>query len=216
MGSDLNKSKLDLLFSRILSKTFRQSIVKSKKMYDLLNNSKAHIMPNGVDVDTFMPGDLLTAKRELGWDIKKRHVLFAANPDRPEKNFDLAKKAFQMISSDRGDLDLKVLKDVPFEKMAQYYNASDVVILTSHYEGSPNVIKEAMSCNKPIVCVNVGDVEKYTDIPGFFLTDHEPENVGTSILNALNVEIIETRKYIVSSLSHEKIAQELSQIYQTI
>ena len=37
-------------------------------------------------------------------------------------------------------------------------NAADALLLTSFIEGSPNIIKEAMACNLPIVSVRVGDV----------------------------------------------------------
>ncbi len=38
--------------------------------------------------------------------------------------------------------------------------ASDVLLLTSYWEGSPNVIKESMACNLPIISVDVGDVKE--------------------------------------------------------
>ena len=38
-------------------------------------------------------------------------------------------------------------------------NAADLLLMTSTSEGSPNVIKEAMACNCPIVTSDVGDVE---------------------------------------------------------
>ena len=42
--------------------------------------------------------------------------------------------------------------------MASYYNAIDLLILTSASESSPNVVLEAMACGRPIVASNVGDV----------------------------------------------------------
>ena len=50
--------------------------------------------------------------------------------------------------------------NIPNDEIPTYLNAADVLILTSKYEGSVNVVKEAMACNTPIVSTDVGDVKK--------------------------------------------------------
>jgi teichuronic acid biosynthesis glycosyltransferase TuaC len=50
--------------------------------------------------------------------------------------------------------------EIPAAEMVLWMNASDALILTSRGEGSPNVVKEAMFCNLPIVTVDVGDVRE--------------------------------------------------------
>ena len=49
-------------------------------------------------------------------------------------------------------------------------NAIDVLLMTSHHEGSPMIIKEALACNTPIVSLDVGDVkERLMNIEGCYV-----------------------------------------------
>ena len=191
----------------------KKCIVKSQRMKDKLKVKDSSVIPNGVDTDIFKPIDKRNAIEKLGWDKNKKHILFAANPLRKEKNFALAKKSFLKIDIN-DDFLLQSLNNVSFDKMVYYYNAADVVLLTSIYEGSPNVIKEALSCNKPVVCTNVGDVESYfSNTEGCFISDHNVTDISNNLLLAASCDNSNGRDIIKNKLSNTRIAEKLHQLY---
>jgi glycosyltransferase involved in cell wall biosynthesis len=190
-------------------------IVKSQDMYHSLNIKDAHIISNGVDMERFRPIDKEVALNRVGWDKTKKHILFTSNPDRKVKNFELAKRAFDYL--DNRDLELHYLKGVPQEEVVYYYNASDVVLLTSLWEGSPNAIKEAMACNIPIVSVDVGDVrELISNTKGCYITTFDYRDIASKIKEALSFKRRTKGKEAISHLKSENVAKKIIDIYQNI
>ena len=61
-----------------------------------------------------------------------------------------------------------------------------MVLVTSLWEGSPNIVKEAMALNKPIVCTKVGDVEMLLDeVDGTYMVNFDPNDVAAGIKSAI-------------------------------
>ena len=105
------------------------------------------------------------------------------------------------------------MKNLDQEKLNLYYNACDVFLSTSLWEGSPNTIKEAMACNANIISTNVGDVkylfgkEKYNRVCTF-----DPLEISTAITNALRVKKENNKgreRLIHLSLQGTDVAQKL-------
>jgi len=186
MGSDIRLGFLMKHVVKLFSWLFwKEIIVKAPDMIDYIWTKKFRIIPNGVNTSLFVPSDKQSAINSLGWNNKKNHLLFAANPLRPVKNFSLMKKAFKLLEN-KENIDLHILLDITHNDVPQYINASDVVVLTSLWEGSPNVIKEAMACNCPIVSTDVGDVKwVFGNTDGCYITSFEPEDVAQKIELAL-------------------------------
>ncbi len=90
-------------------------------------------------------------------------MLFAADPSRAVKRFDLALQAMEHAKKHVPDARLAVCKVIAPDEVPFWMNAADVLILTSGSEGSPNVVKEAMACDLPVVAVDVGDVREVVD-----------------------------------------------------
>lgn len=215
MGWNIKKEPLRTavrLFNRF---SWQACIVKSQKMKATSGLDNVYVIPNGVDLDMFVPMDRAEAQDHLGWDRSKTHFLLAADPKRPIKNVDLAKQAFQII--DNGKMELHCLGEVAHDEMVYHYNASDVVFLTSFAEGSPNVIKEALACNCKVVSTDVGDVaERFGDNPACLLTEPNPEDVAAKLMQALHYsDEVNTRKQ-VENLSSSQIAKSIIAIYSQV
>ena len=178
-------SRIFVKFNFILAKYFYEyNIVKSPNLLYRLNGIKnVEIIPNGVDLDKFYQLDKSEAKKELNLHENKKYVVFISNPKRPEKNFKLAQESINLVKE---NINLISLYNIPNKELVLYYNATDCIILTSHHEGSPNVIKEAMACSCPIVSTNVGDVEWVIgSTEGCYIADFDPKDFAEKIKLAL-------------------------------
>ena len=215
MGSDVKAMPLYRIWIKLFATFFwKVTIVKSQDMKKSLGLKKVYVVPNGVDFKRFKPLNKITCQANLGWDQSKKHILFAANPEIKIKNFKLAKKAIDLLINKK--IEVHFLKNIKNEEVLYHYNASDVVLLTSIYEGSPNVIKEAMACNCPIVSTNVGDIcQIISRTEGCYITSFDPIEISKKIINAFDYTKTTGRKDI-TKLRREKIADRLKNIYRKI
>ena len=101
--------------------------------------------------------------------------------------------------------------------MPIWYNAADIVLLTSLWEGSPNAIKEAMACCRPIVCTNVGDVAWLLDgVDNCYVVEHKSKDLcerlklafeGSSITDGID-------KIYKLNLTDKQVVTNLIEIYR--
>ena len=219
MGSDVKATRLYKLVIRFFARFFhwRAIIVKSQDMYKDLRIKRALIVPNGVNLDLFKPMDKSACRQSLCWNLEKKHVLFPANPSRPEKDFALAQKSVGLLDK---NLEIHVFEQVEHQKTPLYFNAADVVLLTSKWEGSPNVIKEAMACGCPIVSVDVGDVkERIEGVVGCHVAQtRNPEDLAELLKKAMAFEWKTNgrEKLLSDGLDNRQVAESLVGIYKTV
>ncbi len=221
MGSDTH---MNLFWKSMIKFLYRfrwnATIVKSVRMKKNNALKKAIVIPNGVSKKLFKPMEKNIAGMKVGFSIKKKYVSFIANPKRAEKNFSLAKEAFQLL--DNESVELNLIYNVDQNLIPDYINGSDIILLTSLWEGSPNIIKEAMACNCPVVSTDVGDVKwLFGDTPGYYLTSFEPSDVAKKILKALNfsknAEKTRGRERLVElGLDDDTISKKIIKIYQSV
>lgn len=214
MGWNVRKPLLRLMIKVFNRMFWHACIVKSAGMRDSLKIRGLILLPNGVDLELFRPMDKGEARSYLGWASDVKHILFAANPARPIKDFALAQQAFELLLR-KSQAVLHVLQDIKHSDMPYVYNAADVVLLTSKAEGSPNVIKEAMACNCVIVSTDVGDVrERFSDNDACFTALHNAADVCDKIMQALAFQGAVDTRTAVLSLDSRQTALRLISIYQ--
>lgn len=161
LGSFPHSKAFKLKWVRFFIKhIWAQTITKSRRTADQIGLPNIHIIPNGVNLEQFKPYPFEESRQILGFDDEHKYVIFVSDPARPEKNFKLAEETIKQLN-DPAVLLIPVY-DKPHDEVVRYMSAADALILTSVSEGSPNVIKEAMACNCPIVSTDVGDVKEIT------------------------------------------------------
>lgn len=217
MGSDvLAVTHIHSCLIRICTKLWCTTIVKSAELYSALNiKNNVIVLPNGVDFDVFYPIEKQIAIQQIGWCPKSVNILFCSDPQRKEKNFILAEESIKLLDSYKNNCAIHYLKDIPIDEMKYYYSAADLLLMTSLYEGSPNVIKEAMACNCPIVATDVGDVKEVLgNTSGCFITSFDPKDISAKILLAIQYSKQRTQgRENVKHLDSKIVADTLYSIY---
>ncbi|MBU1097087.1 MAG: glycosyltransferase family 4 protein [Bacteroidetes bacterium] len=213
MGSDLLQQNIIVKFvTRIFSNfLWDATIVKSDQMKALL--PKAFLIPNGVDFSNFRVIPKMEALKFTGYDSLKRNIIFVAqDPDSVVKNYKLAKKSVEFLN-DR-NVELHIVSNKSFEELPYYYNSADLILLTSLSEGSPNVIKESMACNTPVVSVDVGDIRTIiSDTDGCYIASYDPMDIAEKIKLVLNRDKKTNGREKIRHLNSNYIANEIISVY---
>jgi glycosyltransferase involved in cell wall biosynthesis len=200
-------SRVTTYLSQLAARRAAVIICKSEgmraRLHRTADRARALVIPNGVDTRLFTPGDRLKARARLGLDRNEHLVLFPNTPSERRKRLDIAEAAMVLLNRCL-PARLLVVQNVVPEEMPYYYQAADCLLLTSDWEGSPNVVKEALCCDLPVVSVPVGDVERWIRIaPGCQLVDRDP----TAIAEALE-EVLQRAGRVEGRAVRDEVALE--------
>lgn len=194
-----------------------KTITKSERTAQQLGLD-VDIVPNGVDMGKFEIIDYKAAREMVGFSSDKKYIIWCSHPQRVEKRYSLAQASISLLKE--SNIELVPIFDKPHDEVVKYMCAADLLLLTSANEGSPNVIKESMACNCPIVTTDVGDVRWVLNgVEGTYVsTSDNPSSICNAITEALKYcKRTEGRKQIYNlGLTTKSVAKKIHKIYDTL
>ena len=180
-------------------------------------SSKTVAIPNFVDLDYFVPQpherreipEIMVAasvwppKNTIGFiqavaDLKRQGVKFHVSWYGAVGDSNYLRECRKMIEEE-GLQEYIILQDK--------YQESDYFCLPSYYEGTPNVICEAMACGLPIICSGVCDNARYVHegVNGTLVNPRSEECMMNAIVKMLRLS---DSSYQLYSCESRRIAEE--------
>ncbi|MDA8592403.1 glycosyltransferase [Planctomycetota bacterium] len=158
------------------------------------------LTPNGVDAAHFSPGSRSAARARLQQEREGDLVLCVGHLIE-RKDPLLALRAFaagapesaRLVFVGRGPLAeavagaarelgvgqrVSLLGERPPEELVDWYRAADMLLLTSHREGRPNVVLEALSAGCPVLATRAGGTGELVSDPRMLSGERTPEALG--------------------------------------
>ena len=202
-----------IISTQILQPFVNFIIVKSKNILKTVHfNKNVEVIPNGVDICII---NKIEEKEKINNNMNKiKTILFLGNPNDDRKNYKLLKNAEGLLTN----RNVRIVTPYP-AKHSDVLNlllSADVLVMLSTNEGSPNVIKEAMACNCPIVSTDVGDVREIIGkTEGCFITSFDKRDVEEKIKFAFKFgrRTFGRNRILELGLDTDTIAQKIINVY---
>jgi len=225
-GSDLNYNPdlgpihrfISHFLSQVACLRARRIITVSHQLRTRLwwHRGRTAVIPTGVNLSLFRPIAQEEARNVLGWQQHIPIVVFNAGGRPRLKGTQFLQAAVRIAGDIVGPVHLMMLNgDVPGDLVPYWINAADCVALASVNEGSPNIIKEALACNIPVVATDVGDVaERLENVKPSRVVRREVAEFGEALASILRERRATNGREKVSLLSEHRIAQAIRAIYE--
>ncbi len=174
-------------------------------------------LPCSVNTDLFKPIETVKeAKKDSAT------IIFPGDSTRKVKNYPLFSQTLDLLQKRYGISCKRVeLKNMNRQEVAELYQNSDLLLMTSISEGSPQSVKEAMASNLSIVSTNVGDVEYLLEgvANSIVVKDFDPELLAENVYLSLAKRIpgINGREKLLQlELDDDSVAEKIYHVYQEL
>ncbi len=202
-----------------------------------LHTDKIHVIPNGVDMGLFKPRPKMLLRKKLKLPSGKI-ILFVGSlvPVKGLEDFVQAVKNLDATIVILGDGPLRshLQAQLPHayfrgvlgrEETAHYMSAADLLVISSHSEGRPNTLYEALASDLAVVATEVGGIPELikNGENGVLVPPRSPMMLRNAIQELLKNDKLRTqlasqgRKTIEKNkLTWEEHARRLIEIYKKV
>jgi len=168
-------------------------VTPSRWLMDMVERSvlaeaavRREVIPNGVDLTVFAPGDGAQARAELGVAPDAKLVVFAAQGGRANefKDHPTLAAALERLP----DVEEVSLGDpaVPPAEVARWLRAADLYVHPSRADTFPSGVLEALAVGTPVVASAVGGIpEQVSDETGVLVEPGDPAALASAIEHLL-------------------------------
>jgi sugar transferase (PEP-CTERM/EpsH1 system associated) len=208
--------------------------------------AKLAVIPNGIPLEDFQPGDRSSARVDLGIPLR---VIVAGTVGRlqPVKGTSYLLEAWSRLASDYPDAILLLVGGGPqqaaLEKKGRRLGIServrflgnradvpdllrgmDVFVLPSLWEGMPNAALEAMAVGLPVVATAVGGTSEVVvdGVTGLLVPPSDPDALAQSIARLLCDPDLRYkmgqagRERVVNHFSVERTVEQTARLYEQL
>jgi glycosyltransferase involved in cell wall biosynthesis len=246
-------SSLVVRVCAILSNEPRVVIVNSRAGQQVHTRLGYHpkewkLIANGIDLACFSPNKAAGQTVRQEWNIAPDNILIghAARID-PQKDHETFLRAASIVQARNPKARFVCVGDGPASywdtqkalstnlglsnllwagrrnDMPAVYNAFDLLVLSSKSEGFPNVVAEAMACEKPCVVTDVGDSRILIGDTGISVSPSNPEALAEGLIKMLAMPAAErarlgekARQRIEENFSLENMVSSYITLYTQI
>ena len=216
-GTDITEkiSNLISLFSILLADW---NIFVSEKLHRRAiwsPQNKFSIIPCGVDLDLFKPIQLENSVQKSNLKNIPKKILFSSSFSNKIKNSRLAESALLFLNE--FDASLIELSNKTRIEVSELLNSCDILLLTSFSEGSPQIVKEAMACNCPIIATDVGDIKKIIGkAHNCFVTGFDKFEIAEKIKHIFNNGKRSNGRKFIDEYDNKLIVLKIMDVYNKV
>ncbi|MEW6083126.1 MAG: glycosyltransferase family 1 protein [Chloroflexota bacterium] len=186
-----------------------------------LNPERIRVIPNGVDTRLFKPlndPQTLSAWRRKTLGDDRPFILYVGKPTK-RRNLPSLLRAFAFLKQKEGiphrlllvgsslpgtsftgeirslglERDVADLPYLEHDEIVQAYNACEMLVYPSSYEGFGMPVLEAMACGTPVIALNNTAFPEFAGDVAMLLPDAKPETLAEGMLKVIRDPVLRTQ-----------------------